>query len=52
MTVEEYADELIEEEGLDLHDAVTRDYQCYDGLETVEALIHRARSICDKHGVE
>lgn len=41
-----------EEEGLDLHEAVTRAYQCYEGLETVEALIHRARSICEKHDVE
>lgn len=52
VTVEEYAEELIEEEKLDFHDAINRAYACYDGRETVETLIRWARSIRDKHGVE
>ncbi|WP_395517386.1 hypothetical protein [Pseudorhizobium flavum] len=52
VTVQEYAEELVEEQGLDTHDAIKQAYQRYDGRETVETLIRWARSICEKHDVE
>jgi hypothetical protein len=49
VTLDEYAEGLHEELGLQTADAMDRAYRNYDCLETVESLIRLARGICDKH---
>lgn len=52
VTLDEYAEELQEELGLQTAEAMDQAYRNYDSVETVETLIRLARGICNKHDLE